>query len=44
MQNAPIAQQYLVASDIGGTFTDTVVLDEAGTVHRYKADRAGEPG
>jgi N-methylhydantoinase A len=29
--------QYLVASDVGGTFTDTVVLDSAGQVSRYKA-------
>ena len=26
-----------VSSDIGGTFTDTVVADETGTVERYKA-------
>ena len=28
---------FRVASDIGGTFTDTVVIDEAGNVGRYKA-------
>lgn len=27
----------LVASDIGGTFTDTVTIDEDGTIGRYKA-------
>jgi N-methylhydantoinase A len=30
-------QKHFVASDIGGTFTDTVVLDASGAVHRYKA-------
>jgi len=29
--------QYLVASDVGGTFTDTVVLDDAGQISRYKS-------
>ncbi len=28
---------FHVASDIGGTFTDTVVIDESGTVGRFKA-------
>ncbi|GAB3165086.1 hydantoinase/oxoprolinase family protein [Amycolatopsis sp. NPDC004378] len=28
---------YYVASDIGGTFTDTVVIDSAGSVGRYKS-------
>lgn len=28
---------YYVSSDIGGTFTDTVVIDERGTVGRYKS-------
>ncbi len=28
---------YYVASDIGGTFTDTVVIDSAGAVGRYKS-------
>ncbi|HEY8723675.1 MAG TPA: hydantoinase/oxoprolinase family protein [Gaiellaceae bacterium] len=28
---------FVVASDIGGTFTDTVLLDESGTVGRYKS-------
>lgn len=28
---------YYVASDIGGTFTDTVVIDDRGTVGRYKS-------
>ena len=28
---------YLVASDVGGTFTDTVVVDDSGQVRRYKA-------
>lgn len=28
---------YYVASDIGGTFTDTVVIDSAGTVGRHKS-------
>jgi N-methylhydantoinase A len=28
---------FVVASDIGGTFTDTVLLDESGTVERYKS-------
>jgi N-methylhydantoinase A len=30
-------EPFLVASDIGGTFTDTVTIDAAGTVRRYKA-------
>jgi N-methylhydantoinase A len=30
-------QQFFVASDIGGTFTDTVVLEETGEVRRYKS-------
>jgi len=29
--------RYLVASDVGGTFTDTVVIADAGRIHRYKA-------
>jgi N-methylhydantoinase A len=29
--------EYVVASDIGGTFTDTVVADSAGSVRRFKA-------
>jgi N-methylhydantoinase A len=29
--------KYLVASDVGGTFTDTVVLDDAGQISRYKS-------
>lgn len=29
--------EYYVASDIGGTFTDTVVLDDTGHVGRYKS-------
>lgn len=28
---------YYVSSDIGGTFTDTVVIDELGAVSRYKS-------
>ena len=28
---------YYVASDIGGTFTDTVVIDDRGAVGRYKS-------
>ncbi|MGI5127982.1 hydantoinase/oxoprolinase family protein [Pseudonocardia sp. CA-107938] len=28
---------YYVASDIGGTFTDTVVIDDSGRVGRYKS-------
>ena len=28
---------FFVASDIGGTFTDTVVLEASGEVRRYKA-------
>jgi N-methylhydantoinase A len=28
---------YYVSSDIGGTFTDTVVIDDQGTVRRYKS-------
>jgi N-methylhydantoinase A len=28
---------FVVASDIGGTFTDTVTIDESGTVARYKS-------
>jgi len=28
---------YYVASDIGGTFTDTVVIDDTGRVGRYKS-------
>ena len=32
-----MANELLVASDIGGTFTDTVTIDEAGAVGRYKA-------
>ncbi|QUH03783.1 hydantoinase/oxoprolinase family protein [Saccharopolyspora erythraea] len=28
---------YYVASDVGGTFTDTVVIDDVGRVGRYKA-------
>lgn len=28
---------FVVASDIGGTFTDTVLLDESGNVERYKS-------
>lgn len=31
------AGDFFVASDIGGTFTDTVVLEESGEVRRYKA-------
>lgn len=31
------AGQHFVASDIGGTFTDTVVLGASGEVRRYKA-------
>lgn len=30
-------EPFLVASDIGGTFTDTVTIDAAGTIRRYKA-------
>jgi N-methylhydantoinase A len=30
-------EPFLVASDIGGTFTDTVTIDAAGVVRRYKA-------
>jgi N-methylhydantoinase A len=30
-------EHFLVASDIGGTFTDTVTIDAGGTVRRYKA-------
>jgi N-methylhydantoinase A len=30
-------EPFLVASDIGGTFTDTVTIDAAGIVRRYKA-------
>lgn len=29
--------QFVVSSDIGGTFTDTVVIDPQGMVHRFKA-------
>ncbi len=32
-----MSSEYFVASDIGGTFTDTVVLDASGGVRRYKA-------
>jgi N-methylhydantoinase A len=28
---------FVVGSDIGGTFTDTVVIDAAGAVHRHKS-------
>ena len=31
------AAAYFVASDIGGTFTDTVVTDDSGVVSRHKA-------
>jgi N-methylhydantoinase A len=31
------ADQLFVASDIGGTFTDTVVVDDNGAVRRYKS-------
>lgn len=30
-------EHFVVASDIGGTFTDTVTIDDGGTVRRYKA-------
>lgn len=30
-------EHFLVASDIGGTFTDTVTIDAGGNVRRYKA-------
>jgi N-methylhydantoinase A len=37
MNNASSSGPRFVASDIGGTFTDTVVLDSSGAVRRYKA-------
>jgi N-methylhydantoinase A len=36
------AEGFSVSSDVGGTFTDTVVVDAAGVLHRYKA--ASTPG
>src|SRR4051812_5826395 len=36
------ADGFYVASDVGGTFTDTVVSDTSGVLHRYKA--ASTPG
>jgi N-methylhydantoinase A len=33
---------FYVSSDVGGTFTDTVVIDASGVLHRYKA--ASTPG
>jgi N-methylhydantoinase A len=35
-------QQFFVASDIGGTFTDTVVLEASGEVRRYKSPTTPE--
>jgi N-methylhydantoinase A len=37
-----VADGFYVASDVGGTFTDTVVSDASGVLHRYKA--ASTPG
>ncbi len=37
-----VAEGFYVSSDVGGTFTDTVVSDEAGVLRRYKA--ASTPG
>ncbi|MCW2998279.1 MAG: hydantoinase/oxoprolinase family protein [Solirubrobacterales bacterium] len=37
MPSAAAATGYYVASDVGGTFTDTVVTDETGEIRRYKA-------
>jgi predicted NBD/HSP70 family sugar kinase len=35
---------YYASSDIGGTFTDTAVLDSVGQLRRYKASTApGDP-
>lgn len=42
MNDADGAHPHLVASDIGGTFTDTVVLDASGGVRRYKAPTTPE--
>jgi N-methylhydantoinase A len=36
MTTTPEARQYLVGIDIGGTFTDCVVIDGAGAVHSVK--------
>jgi N-methylhydantoinase A len=36
------ADGFYVSSDVGGTFTDTVVIDASGVLHRYKA--ASTPG
>ncbi|HWE08649.1 MAG TPA: hydantoinase/oxoprolinase family protein [Solirubrobacteraceae bacterium] len=36
------ADGFYVSSDVGGTFTDTVVIDASGWLHRYKA--ASTPG
>src|SRR5882757_2199253 len=38
----PAADGFYVSSDVGGTFTDTVVIDASGVLHRYKA--ASTPG
>lgn len=37
-----VAEGFYVSSDVGGTFTDTVVSDESGVLRRYKA--ASTPG
>ena len=43
-QDAVTDRQLLVASDIGGTFTDTVTIDSAGHVGRYKSPTVpGDP-
>src|ERR1700727_4028110 len=38
MSEQPSSRTAVVASDIGGTFTDTVVMSEDGTILRYKAE------
>ncbi|HEY6760249.1 MAG TPA: hydantoinase/oxoprolinase family protein [Baekduia sp.] len=38
----PAADGFYVSSDVGGTFTDTVVVDASGVLRRYKA--ASTPG
>lgn len=32
-----VAERFYVSSDVGGTFTDTVVTDDSGRLRRYKA-------
>ena len=38
----PATDGFHVSSDVGGTFTDTVVIDASGVLRRYKA--ASTPG